>query len=282
MGLAVLTDALAGYLGSTLHPSPALVGATYPSVKGDLPAVVISCSGVLQQLRGIGRLPAERESGALSASTTVDLANPIATFPDAIVTLLSSDRRTLTLPHGPLVAADGTTTTFSGADLHVTLGATTFTVVDTSPGAGQVQPDPELGVLHFGAALPGTGTLKVSYFVGVWEVRTERYQGELLLELFAIDAAGVDSLSRAVEQALLAPTGAPPHGFNRIAPTAWAAMEEAGKGRGGARSRALGFTFDYDLVEPNLAASGGLIGTVSVSSTFGAEHFDVQHEGSTP
>ena len=282
MGLAALTDALAGYLQSTLHPAPALIGATYPSVKGDLPAVVISCNGVLQQLRGIGRLPAESESGALSVSTTVDLSNPVATFPDAIVTLLSNDRRTLTLPHGPLVAADGTTTTFGSADLHVTLGATPFTVVDTTPGTGHVQPNPDLGVLHFGAALPGTGSLKASYFVGVWEVRTERYRGELLVEMFATDAAGVDSLSKAVEQALLAPTGALPQGFNRIDPVAWAAIEEAGKNRGGARSRALAFTFDYDLVEPNLAASGGLIGTVSVHSTFGAEHFDVQHEGSTP
>ena len=282
MGLAALTDALAGYLKTTLHPAPALVGATYPSVKGDLPAVVISCSSVLQQLRGIGRLPAESQTGALSVSTTVDLANPVATFPDAIVTLLSNDRRTLTLPHGPLVAADGTTTIFGSADLHVTLGATTFTVVDAAPAAGQVQPDPDFGVLHFGAALPGTGTLKASYFVGVWEVLAERYQGELLVEMFATDAAGVDSLSRSVEQALLTPTGAPPQGFNRIDPSAWAAIEEAGKDRAAARSRALGFTFDYDLVEPNLAASGGLIGTVSVNSTFGAEHFDVQHEGSTP
>jgi hypothetical protein len=282
MGLAALTDALAGYLKSTLSPAPALVGAIYPSVKGDLPAVVISCSGVDFQLRGLGRLPAASESGALPVATSVNLASPVATFPDAVVALLSTDRRTLTLPHGPLVASDGTITTFGSSDLHVTIGATTFTVVDTTPGAGQVQPDPDLGVLHFGAALPSTGTLTVSYFVGEWEVMTERYQGALLVETFAADAPGVDSLSRAVEHALLAPPGAPPQGLNHIEPTAWAAIEEAGKDRAAARSRALGFTFDYELVEPNLAASGGLISTVSVSSTFGAEHFDVQHEGSTP
>jgi hypothetical protein len=282
MGLAALTDAVAGYLESTLDPAPALVGATYPSVSGELPAVVISCSGVLQQLRGIGRLPAASETGALPVSTTVDLANPVATFPDAVVGLLSSDRLTLTLPHGPLVAADGTATTFAGADLHVTLGATTFAVVAGAPGAGEVQPDPDLGVLHFGAALPATGTLSASYFVGEWEVRTERYQGVLLVETFAADAAGVDTLSRAVATALLEPAGAPPEGLNHIEPTAWAAIEEAGANRASARSRALGFAFDYELVEPHLAAGGGLISTVSVSSTYGPEQFDVQREGSTP
>jgi hypothetical protein len=282
MGLAALTDALSGYLESTLEPAPALVGGAYPTKAHDLPAVVLSCSDVLQQLRGVGSLPAASESGALAVSTTVDLAHPVATFPDAVVGLLSNNRLTLTLPHGPLVAADGTTATFSGADLHVTLGATTFSVVDQAPAAGQVQPDPALSVLRFGAALPATGTLSASYFVGEWEVRTERYQGVLLVETFAHDAAGVDALSRAVETALLKPTGAPAHGLNRIEPTAWAAIEEAGANRASARGRALGFTFDYELVEPSLAAGGGLISTVSVSSTFGAERFDVQREGSTP
>src|SRR5947207_2140965 len=39
MGLAALTDALAAYLESTLEPTPALVGATYPTANTDLPAV---------------------------------------------------------------------------------------------------------------------------------------------------------------------------------------------------------------------------------------------------
>jgi len=282
MGLAALTDALGTYLGSALDPAPSLVGSTYPAVSGDLPAVVVSCTDVVHQLQGIGRLPAQSMSGALPVSTTVDLADPVATFPDAVVTLLSTDRLTLTLPHGPLVAADGTTTTFGSADLHVTVGATTFTVVDAAPGAGDVRPDPDLGTLEFGAALPATGTLAASYFVGEWEVRTERYQGLLLVETFAADAAGVDTLSRAIETALLEPAGAPPQGLNQIEPTSWQAVEEAGTNRASARSRALGFSFDYELVEPHLAAGGGLISTVSVNSTFGAEHFDVQREGSTP
>ena len=127
MGLAAVTDALAAYLESAVSPAPALVGSTYPTVAGDLPAVVLSFGDVVQKLASVGRLPAQSESGALPVTTSVDLADPVATFPDATVLLLSIDRLTLTLPHGPLVAADGTTTTFGPSDLEVSVGATSFT-----------------------------------------------------------------------------------------------------------------------------------------------------------
>jgi hypothetical protein len=282
MGLAALTDALATYLESALQPAPALVGGTYPATGHDLPAVVISCTDVRQQLRGLGRLPAPSVTGALQVTNRVDLANPVATFPDAVVPLLSNDRRTLTLPHGPLVAADGTTTTFGAGDLHVTLGATTFAVVDGTPAAGQVQPDADLGVLRFGAALPATGTLTVAYFVGEWEVRTERYQGTLLVETFAQGNAAADTLSRAVEAALLEPARSGPVGLNEIQPASWLPIDAAATTHASGRGRAFAFTFDYELVEPRIGGGGGLISTVSVASTFGAEHFDVQREGSTP
>jgi hypothetical protein len=286
MGLAAVTDALAAYLESAVSPAPALVGSRYPTVAGDLPAVVLSFDEVVQKLASVGRLPAQSESGALPVTTSVDLADPVATFPDATVLLLSIDRLTLTLPHGPLVAADGTTTTFGPSDLEVSVGATSFTVVDGTPTAGQVQPDPGLGVLHFGAALPAAGTLTADYFVGEWEVRVERYSGSLLVETFATDAAGVDTLSRSVETALLDPPGAPLAGLRQIDPTSWQAIAEAGTGRAGGRGRALAFAFDFELVRPQLGAGGGLIDTVSVSVTVDAtpptEHFDVQPEGSTP
>jgi hypothetical protein len=285
MGLAAVTDALATYLEGAVDPAPALVGATYPTVPADLPAVVVSFDDVAQKLASVGRLPAPSESGALSVTTAVDLADPVATFPDATVLLLSNDRLTLTLPHGPLVAADGTTT-FGSGDVHVTVGATSFTVVSGAPAAGEVQPDPDLGVLHFGAALPATGTLTAQYFVGEWEVRVERYSGTLLVETFASDADGVDTLSRAVETALLDPPATPLAGLIQIDPTSWQAIAEAGPGRAGARGRALAFSFDFELVRPLLGAGGGLIDTVSVSVTVDAqpptEHFDVQPEGSTP
>jgi hypothetical protein len=286
MGLAALTDALATYLSSSLHPVPKSVGGIYPSQVTELPAVVISCSDARQQLRGIGRLPAPSATGALPVTTVVDLAHPVATFPDAIVPLLSDDRLTLTLPHGPLVAADGQATTFGGGDVQATVGATTFTVVDHAPGATEVQPDPDLGVLHFGGALPAGGTLTVHYFIGEWEVRTERYQGTLVIETFATDDAGVDTLSRAVESALLEPTGNGPAGLNEIEPTSFGPIDAAGQNRPTGRGRALAFTFDYELVQPQLSGGGGLISTVSVDDLIPGmvepEHFDVTHEGSTP
>ena len=64
--------------------------------------------------------------------------------------------------------------------------------------------------------------------------------------------------------------------------TTLAAIAAAGATRASARGRALAFTFDYELVEPQIGGGGGLISTVSVDSTFGTEHFDVQREGSTP
>ena len=112
MGLAALTDAVSAHLSTAIVPAPALVGASYPSLTADLPAVVISFTGITEPMRGVGMVPAASVTGALPVTTNVDLANPVATFPDEIVNLLSADRMTLTLPQGPLVAADGTSTTF--------------------------------------------------------------------------------------------------------------------------------------------------------------------------
>jgi hypothetical protein len=282
MGLAAVTDAFSSYLESALDPAPTLVGSIYPAATEQLPAVVVSCSDVRSQLRGLGRLPAASAVGALAVTSAIDLAHPVATFPDAVVELLSNDRNTLTLPHGPLVAADGTASTFGASDLHVTAGATTYTVVEGPPAAGEVQPDAELGTLQFGDPLPASGNLTVEYFIGEWDVRSERFQGTLLVETFAADSTAADTLSRAVEAALLQPSGTGAPGLNHIEPISWQPVDGAGATRASARGRALGFTFDYELVEPHIGSGGGLISTVSVASTFGAEHFDVQREGSTP
>jgi hypothetical protein len=276
MALAALGDALADHLRTTLLPAPPLVGAEYPANAPQLPALTLSLSAVTQKMRGLGRMPQATATGALPVTTDLDLAQPRAVFPDEIVELLSGDRRTLTLPHGPLVRADGTATTpFGAGDLTVGRNGSGLTVVGGTPAASEVRPDPDTGTLLFGAPLPATGTLHARYFVGEWEVSTTRYQGVLTLEVFAADAAGVDSLSRAVENALLRRAAAGVPGMNDIAPTGWSATEEAGPGRAGARSRALAYRFDYELIEPRLGTGGGVIADVSVQSTYGPEHFDV-------
>src|SRR2546425_8535841 len=199
MALPSLLDALRTFLQTSLSPAPALVGDGYPIAPVELPAVTISLSDVSERLRGLGRLPAPTVTGALRVDTTLDLANPVLIFPDEVVPLLSDDRRTVRLAHGPLVRADGTATQpFSGTDLRAVLGATIFAPVEGAPAAGQVQVLPDAGELRFAAPLPATGVLALGYFIGEWEVATARYQGVLTLEPFATDLAGVDALSRQI------------------------------------------------------------------------------------
>jgi len=278
MALPSLLDALRTFLQASLSPAPALVGDGYPIAPAELPAVTISLSGVGERMRGLGRLPAPTMTGALRVDTSLDLANPVVTFPDEVVTLLSDDRRTVRLAHGPLVRADGTATQpLAGDDLRVVRGATTFDPVEGTPAAGQVQVLPDTGELRFSSKLPTSGVLALGYFVGEWEIATARYQGVLTLEPAGADLAGVDALSRQIDS-LLETAQVP--GLLQLSPTGWGAVGEVNEARGKSRSRALTYRFDYELVEPKLATGGGLIATVSVDSAPGPEQFDVTREGS--
>jgi hypothetical protein len=138
MALPRLLDALRTFLQASLSPVPPLVGVGYPVQAAELPTVTMSLANVTQRLAGVGRLPAPTLTGALRVDTTLDLANPVVTFPDGTVRLLSADRRTVQLVHGPLVRADGTATQpFAPSDLRVVLGATTFVPVEGAPSEGQ-------------------------------------------------------------------------------------------------------------------------------------------------
>jgi hypothetical protein len=278
MSIPALLDRVRQHLDTSISPVPPLIGDGYPVAATELPAVTISIAEVSERLRGIGRLPAPTLTGALRVDTTLDLANPVVSFDDEEVQLLSDDRRTVQLAHGPLVRADGTTTQpWAPADIHVVNGATTFTPVDGPPAAGQVQVLPDTGQLQFPSALPAGGTLVLGYFVGEWEVRTARYQGTLSLETFATDLAGVDALSRQVDLAL---EDAPIPGLHQLSPRAWGPVAAIDATRGGSRGRALTYRFDFELIEPKLATGGGLITTVAVDSSLGPEHFAVTREGS--
>jgi hypothetical protein len=286
MALPPLLDAVRDFLETALTPAPKLIGDGYPVAAAELPAVTMSLSEVSQRLRGIGRVPVPTLRGALPVDTTLDLANPVVTFPDDTVQLLSGDRKTVQLAHGPLVRADGTATQpFAAGDLRVVLGPTTFTPVADVPKAGEVQVLPDTAQLLFAAPLPASGTLALGYFVGEWEVRTARYQGVLSLETFATDLAGVNTLSRQVATALDDPRIP---GLQQVNPIGWTAVAGADPARAQARGRALTYRFDYELVEPNLATGGGLIVDVAVKTVLepadapSAEEkvFDVTREGS--
>jgi hypothetical protein len=278
MALPALLDRMRQHLDSSLSPAPPLIGDGYPVAADELPAVTISIADVSERLRGIGRLPAPTLTGALRVDTSLDLANPVVSFGDEEVRLLSDDRRTVQLAHGPLVRADGTATPPWGvADISVVRSGTALTPVDGPPGAGEVQVLPDTGQLLFPSALAASGTLVIGYFVGEWEVRTARYQGTLSLETFATDLAGVDALSRQVDLAL---EDAPIAGLHQLSPRAWGPVAAIDTTRGSSRGRALTYRFDFELIEPKLATGGGLIATVAVDSSPGSEHFAVGREGS--
>jgi hypothetical protein len=284
MSLPKLLDAVQQFLNTSLSPAPKLIGDGYPVAAAELPAVTMSLSEVSERLRGIGRLPAPTLSGALPVDTTLDLAKPVVTFPDDTVQLLSGDRKTVQLAHGPLVRADGTATPpFAAGDLRAVLGPTTFTPVADAPKAGEVQVLPDTAQLLFASPLPATGTLALSYFVGEWEVRTARYQGVLSLETFATDLAGVNTLSRQVATALDDPRIP---GLQQVSPIGWTAVAGADPARAQARGRALTYRFDYELVEPKLATGGGLLADVRVKTVLdpadpsAQESFEVKREGS--
>lgn len=278
MPLSSVLDAVRQFLSTTLTPAPARIGDGFPTKPNELPAVVLSLAEATELLQGVGRRPAPTLTGALRVDTTLDLANPVVTFPDEVVTLLSPDRKTVQLAHGPLVREDGTQTQpFALTDIRVVRGATTFTPVAGAPAAGQVQVLPDTGELVFSSAQPATGTLSLGYFVGEWEVRTARYQGLLTVETLAGDLAGVDALTRQVDAALDEPAIA---GLQQLNPVSWGPVDVPNNARGNSRSRALTYRFDFELIEPKLATGGGLIATVAVDSSPGPEHFDVTREGS--
>src|SRR5829696_1551235 len=165
MPLGSLISALQSHLEAALGDEPPTIGAAEPGASTELPAVVLSLSDVGQRLVSLGRQPRPTETGALRIDTELDLADPVARFPDENVRLLSDDRRVLQIPHGAIVRADGTPTRpFGAEDLTVEVGGNAVAVVDETPAAGQVRPEPDTGELRFGSALPATGRLELGCF----------------------------------------------------------------------------------------------------------------------
>lgn len=280
MPLSNVIDAVNSYLGSVLDPAPALLGAALPGSALELPAVVLSVSDVRQALTGLGRQPVLSRKGALQVEPSVDLAQPALVFGDETVDLLSADRRTLQAPHSPWVRKDGTPPPLTAADIRVHLGATALTLVGTPPAAGQFRADPVRGQLTFGAPLPTSGRLSLLYFIGEWESRATRYEGVLAVDVFATSATNVDTLSRAVLQALQPDRACPIAGFGPLSSASYGVIAPSGvAGDGVARTRNMTFSFDYEYQEAVITTGGGPISDVSVDITVtGAaapEHFDV-------
>jgi hypothetical protein len=280
MALATLIDRLQLYLQETIDP--ALPGGAYPTAADQLPAVTLSIADATERLPGVGRIPAPTIVGALRVEETFSLAAPILEFPGDPVSIVSDDRRTVIVPHGPVVRADGTPDQpFAAEDFRFAVNGTPFTPVAETPGAQEVLVDPVTGLLEVADPRPSTGTLALGYFVGEWEVSTFRYAGALSVEIFGATAGEVDALSRQVETALRAAPDDRVHGLSILSATAWGPVGGGPPAPGDALRRELRYRFDYELIEPRLGTAGGPIQTIAVTSSQGPERFDVTRQRSS-
>jgi hypothetical protein len=255
-------DAIAAHLEAQVALAGASVGAAEPAAAADLPAIVLSLEEVHRQGAGLGERASLITNGTLPVSARIDLANPVLPEEPSF-RLLSEDRRTLVLPHGGWVKADGTSGPLSSADLQVTVAGAARTVVNAAPGATEVRPDPAVGTLLFGAALPASGTVQATYVLGQWERRVTPIAGVLRVHVRAANAAEVEPLSVAVIDAL-DPLAALPRGLRKIAlsqvSSIGARVQELGNSRG--RSLRLAFEYEHEIDRPD--SSGGVIRRIPV------------------
>jgi hypothetical protein len=219
--------------------------------------------------------------GALQVEQSFDLADPVLTFPGESVSVVSADRRTVIVPNGPLVRADGVAEhPFGPQDLRFAVDGATFAPVAGTPGPQEVQVDPVAGELRVADPLPAGGTLALRYFVGEWEVSTLRYGGSLSLAIFGAQPGDVDALSRQIDTALRTAPEGRVNGLALLSATAWGPIAGGLPAPGEALRRELRYRFDFELIEPRLQTAGGPIETIAVASSLGPETFDVTRQRS--
>jgi hypothetical protein len=262
MSLPAVLTALAEALRQALGDAAAQVGGARPVSADELPAVTLSASAARFPQSGVGRL-SEQHTGALVVETAVDLENPSLEGDGEEGALLSEDRLTLHLPHGPLVRADGQDLPpFAAGDLKVRLGATTFAVVAAEPAAGEVRPDARSNSLGFGAPLPATGDLELRFHVGRWQVRAFEVRALLEIEAAAADAAGVETLCAALAEALEpARLGRfdPSLEVHRLALSSWGPILPPAEGGAEERRRRLVYDLAAGWQRPVLETAGDVI-----------------------
>ena len=227
--------------------------------------MTVSLTDAVPGFRGLGELPAPPQSGALRVEVAIDLTDAVLHLPGEDVPLLSSNRRVFQLPHGGVVRADGgDVAPFAATDLLVRRGATTFSPVHEAPAAGQVQLDIASGTLTFPSPLPATGTLELGYFVGLWEVRVERFVATVVIDIAHDDPDEHAVLTEAIEAALRAnewPAGA---GMRSIEPIALSPATPMPGLPAANRTRSLMYRCDVERIEPVITTSGGPIRTIEV------------------
>jgi hypothetical protein len=267
MSLAIVVDTLADRLGTEL--TGVTVSDVEPGSVSALPVVVISVEDAAALLAGIGESPGGSKTGSLAVTDAIDLANPTLEFGNEVVELIPPDRLTAILAHGPIVDTE---------TVAVSDGDGSYVLVDTVPSGREVHIDAGAGLVTFGQPLPASGTLSITYRIGMWDVAVVRFSGELTVEISSIEDSGVVAVSRTVANLLSQPHPA----FARIAPLSWGAVTRTNVGGDPAHTQILRYRFDFELEQVALPTGGGVIDTVVVTSATDSaiETFDVTQQGS--
>ena len=144
------------------------------------------------------------------------------------------------------------------------------TVVATDPDPGVVRAL-GTGVLTFGAALPPTGTVAVTYFLGQWEQRLELIHGVLRIDTCAMNADDARQLSDGVVAALLSPAARTQvvrlHAITVRSISSVAAPQQGAGPAFRRRTVRFGFRFEAEINRPD--SSGGIIRQIPITSQLG-------------
>ena len=264
MALDKLQTAIVDFLAPRLDPPMISIGGGRPRVAAEVPAIAMSMDNVTVAGAGVGANATSVMVGTLPITSHIDLADPVLGFPHETVDLVSGDRLSLTVPHGPLVKADGDDNDpLEAADMTIGIDGAPLTFAPESPSAGEFSVDQDAGLIALGDPLPAAGELTANYFVGRWEVETVRVSGALHMDLFIRTIASVEDLTQQVF-ALLATHAIA--GLRKINATAMTTIDAPSRPRGNTRTRRISFEFTYELATPRIPTGGGVISTVDFTS----------------
>ncbi len=275
IALQSFINKLSVFLDDHITTSSPEVGAARPSAEAEVPAVTLSMTELICTTVGVGGNPSNLVHGSMPLSLSLDLKNPVMTFPDSeTVNLLSEDRKGLQIPHQPLVDINGSSPEYLHQnDISVNIDSDNVPVTQTIPGPGQCRLNGTTGILEFGTALGATGSLLVQYRIGQWEAETTRCTGLLQVDIFEIGKTKTADLSDGVAIALSQKPQDIMGGLTKLSPVTWGAIERPATPIGNTMLRTLSYSFIFDHEQPVLSTGGGPIRVIDVRSEMGPEHF---------
>lgn len=262
---------IAGYLlnDAGLTPAPVSVGVAEPVAADELPAVVLSLSHLRPLGNGLGERSQLINGGALPWTVRIDLTNPVLQEEPSF-SLLSANRRELILPHGGLVRVDGSEGPLLPPDLSVSVAGAARTVVVGTPAGTEVRAEPLVGRLFFAQALPATGEVVASYFLGQWEQRLSRIAGMLRVTVRDTNAARLGELSAAVVDALQPAAKAAIEGLEEMNLVRLGNIRPPDALLANSRARLAVLSFEYELKINRPESSGGIIRRIEVDADLNA------------